>query len=130
MQITVPPHSLHRYYISRHNITYGFRRNLLGLKWPALILDAAIAVLCLVMLWWRLPFNLADPMTQKLLFVVVFTFLHAAYVIVFVNEAGVVEAARTYARQLLLSTKTLATGASVKAAEQPKKKSTARSAAS
>jgi hypothetical protein len=55
--------------------------------------------------------------------VVVITLLHAAYILLFVNEAGVVEAARTYGRQLLLCTETLATGAPVKAAPKPKKKS-------
>jgi hypothetical protein len=112
------------------NVTYGFRRNLLGLKWPALALNAAIVIFCLVMLRWRFPFNTADPLTQKLLAVVVITFLHAAYILLFVNEAGVVEAARTYGRQLLLCTETLATGAPVKVAQKSKKKSTARSASS
>ena len=108
------------------NITYGFRRNLLGLKWPAVILDAAIVLFCLVMLWSRLPFNIVDPTIQKLLSVVVITFLHAAYMLFIVKEAGVVEAARTYGRQLLLCTETLANGAQVKAAPKLKNKSTAR----
>jgi len=29
------------------NVTYGFRRNLLGLKWPALVLNITIVVFCL-----------------------------------------------------------------------------------
>jgi hypothetical protein len=110
------------------NVTYGFRRNLLGLKSPALALDAAIVAFCLVMLWWHFAFNTADPLIQKLLSVVVITLLHAAYILLFVNEAGVAEAARTYGRQLLLSTETLATGAPVKAAQKRKKKSTAGNA--
>jgi hypothetical protein len=104
------------------NVTYGFRRNLLGLKWPALGINAAIVVFCLVMLWLRSPLNTADPLTQKLLSVVAIAFLHATYVL-FVNEAGVIEAARTFARQLLLCTETLATGAPVRAARKPAKKS-------
>jgi hypothetical protein len=108
------------------NVTYGFRRNLLGLKWPALALNAAIVVSCLITLALRFPLNLADPFAQKLLSVVVIAFLHATYFLLFVNEAGVVEAARTYGRQLLLCTETLTAGAQVKAAPKPKNKSTAR----
>jgi hypothetical protein len=89
------------------NITYGFRRNLLGLKWPALGLNAGIVILCLVMLWMRSPMNIADPLTQKLMSVLAIAFLHATYFVLFVNESSVAEAARTYARQLLLCTETL-----------------------
>jgi hypothetical protein len=103
------------------NVTYGFRRNLLGLKWPALALSAAIVVICIVMLWLRFPFDMADAPTQKLLAVVIIALLQAAYFLLFVNEAGVVQAARTYGRQLLLCTETLATGTSVKAARKAKK---------
>jgi hypothetical protein len=104
------------------NVTYGFRRNLLGLKWPALGINAAIVVFCLVMLWLLSPLNTADPLTQKLLSVVAIAFLHATYFVLFVNDAGVIEAARTYARQLLLCTETLATGAPVRVARKPAKR--------
>jgi hypothetical protein len=40
----------------------------------------------------------------KPLAVVVIAVLHAIYMVLFVTEAGVFEAARTYARQLLLCT--------------------------
>ena len=43
----------------------------------------------------RLPLDTAEPPTQKLLSVLVIAFLHAAYMLLFVNKAGVVEAART-----------------------------------
>src|SRR6266540_2761724 len=89
------------------NITYGFRRNLFGLKWPALILNAAIVVLCLVLLWYRLPFDMKRALTPELLSVLVIAFLHAAYLTLFVTESGVSEAARQYARQLILSCETL-----------------------
>jgi hypothetical protein len=89
------------------NITYGFRRNLLGLKWPALILNAVIVALCLLLIWYRLPFDSGDVLTQKFLSVLVIAFLHATYLALFVTEEGVVEASRQYARQLLLSCETL-----------------------
>jgi hypothetical protein len=94
------------------NITYGFRRNLYGLKWPALILNAAIVALCLVLLSYRLPFDLNRPLTAELLSVLVIAFLHAAYLTLFVTETGVKEASRQYARQLILSCEVLQTSAS------------------
>jgi hypothetical protein len=100
------------------NVTYGFRRNLLGLKWPALGINVAIVVFCVVMLWLRCPLNTADPLTQKLLAVVAIAFMHAAYFVLLVNEAGAVQAARTYARQLLLCTGTLATVATSRPAKK------------
>jgi hypothetical protein len=90
------------------NITYGFRRNLLGLKQPALCLNIAIVVFCLIMLWLRWPLDMANPLVQGLLSVVMIALLHATYFLVVVNQAGAVEAARTYGRQLLLSTEMLA----------------------
>lgn len=84
------------------NISYGFRRNLLGLKIPGFLLNAAIVVACLALFWYRWPIDLANGFDGKLLAVVVIAVLHAIYLAVFVTEAGVFEAARTYARQLLL----------------------------
>jgi hypothetical protein len=77
------------------NVTYGFHRNLLGLKRPALALDAAILLFCLIMLWLRFPLKVADAPTQKLLFVVAIALLHGVYMLLFVNETGVVEAGST-----------------------------------
>jgi hypothetical protein len=112
------------------NVTYGFRRNLLGLKWPALGINVAIVAFCLVLLWLHSPLNTADPLIQKLLSVVAIAFLHATYFILFVNEAGVVEAAQTYARQLLLCTETLATGRSDEPSGRAKRASVRRTSSS
>jgi hypothetical protein len=86
------------------NIGYGFRRNLLGLKLPGLLLNALILTACLAIFWHRWPIDLSRPFDAKLLAVVVIAVLHATYLALFVTEAAVVEAARTYARQLLLCT--------------------------
>lgn len=85
------------------NVSYGFRRNLLGLKLPGFILNAVIVFICLAIFWRRWPVDLSDGFDAKLLAVVVIALLHAAYLALFVTEEGVFEAARTYARQLLLS---------------------------
>jgi len=86
------------------NISYGFRRNLLGLKLPGFLLNAVIVAICLAIFWRRWPVDLSNTFDAKLLAVVVIAVLHAIYLALFVTEAGVFEAARTYARQLLLCT--------------------------
>lgn len=90
------------------NITYGFRRNLLGLKWLALALDVAIVAAGAAWLAMSLPVDVTNPFSQKVLSVAVFAVLHALYLTLFVNESGVVEAAKQYARQLLLCAEVLA----------------------
>lgn len=79
------------------NITYGYRRNLFALKWPALILNVLIVISSVTYLWLQ-----AGPL--DLLPVFVIAFLHAAYLAIFSTRSAVEEASRIYARQLLLST--------------------------
>ncbi|MDB5620423.1 hypothetical protein [Tardiphaga sp.] len=86
------------------NVSYGFRRNLLGLKTPGFLLNAIIVIVCLAIFWRRWPVDLSNGFDGKLLAVIVIAVLHAAYLAFFVTEEGVFEAARIYARQLLLST--------------------------
>ena len=82
------------------NITYGYRRNLFALKWPALALNATIVIGCVIAYWYELPQKYLIGITP----VFVIAFLHAAYLAIFSSESAAREAARTYARQLLLST--------------------------
>jgi hypothetical protein len=82
------------------NVTYGYRRNLFALKWPALVLNAAIVIGCAVAYSYGLPQKYQADVTP----VFVIAFLHALYLAFFSSENAVREAARTYARQLLLST--------------------------
>lgn len=86
------------------NVDYGFRRNLLGLKRPGLLLNALIVMVCIAILRHRWPLDLSNGFDAKVVMVVVVAVIHAAYLGLFVTEAGVFEAARSYARQLLLST--------------------------
>lgn len=78
------------------NITYGYRRNLFALKWPALILNVLIVIGSAAYLWLQ-----QGPL--DLLPVFVIAFLHAAYLTIFSTPSAVEEASRIYARQLLLS---------------------------
>lgn len=89
------------------NINYGFHRNLLGLRMPGLYLNAVIVIFCGVMLYLRFPIDLTRRFDQALITVIGVAVLHALYLAFFVNEQGVFQAARLYARQLLLSIETL-----------------------
>jgi hypothetical protein len=88
------------------NITYGYRRNLLGLKWPALGLNAAMVLLCLFILYRKGTIDTDDDVTIRLLIVLAFAVIHAIYMVFAVGKQSVIDAARTYARQLLLSCET------------------------
>jgi hypothetical protein len=97
------------------NITYGYRRNLFALKWPALALNLLIVVGSLAAYWFELP----QKYDLNLIPVYVIAFLHAAYLAFFSSEDAVREASRTYARQLLLSTESPHIAAA-KAAARPR----------
>jgi hypothetical protein len=98
----------HRFNILfEENITYGFRRNLWGLKKPALVVDAMVAIITACLLAWALPHEWTHPMVQRLLVVLVIAVIHAFYIVTTATERGVVQAGRQYARQLILSTEDL-----------------------
>ena len=88
-------------------VTYGFRRNLLGLKWPALALNAIVVLACIVALWFRLPFSADDHVSIRLAYVLIAAACHALYFTLAVDEKGAMQAADQYGRQLLLGCETL-----------------------
>lgn len=88
------------------NITYGFRRNLFGLKWPALSLNSIIILLCVLMLYRKGVIDFNDDLALRLLIVLAFAIIHAIYMAFGVTKQSVVDASRTYARQLILSCET------------------------
>ena len=90
-------------------VTYGFRRNLLGLKWPGLGLNALVVLVCIVALWFRLPFSADDDVSIRLVYVLIVAAGHALYFLLAVNEKAAMEAADQYGRQLLLGYETLMT---------------------
>jgi hypothetical protein len=89
------------------NISYGFRRNLLGLRLPGFILNAAIVLICVGTLWYRGPADLNNYFSGALIAVIVVSAIHASYLALAVTEGSVFEAARLYARQLILSVEKL-----------------------
>jgi hypothetical protein len=85
------------------NVTYGFRRNLFALKWPALGLNVLVVLLCLGLLWRWAPINPEDDLTGRVIVILVIAAIHAAYIALVVSKQGLIDASRTYARQLILS---------------------------
>ena len=90
------------------NITYGFRRNLLGLRTPALVCNLFVAVVCAAILYFKPPYFVGLPhVDEKMVAVLSAVVLHSAYMLFAVKDAGVREASRAYGRQLILSCETL-----------------------
>ncbi len=88
------------------NMTYGARRNLLGLKWYALTLNASVVLICVLLLAVHVPVPIEGSVPVRVAIVLILAALHAFYLLMFVNREGVFAAARQYARQLLLSVET------------------------
>jgi hypothetical protein len=106
------------------NVMYGFRRNLLGLRWPAAILNLIICVFCVALLWpvtW--PLNMNDDLTVRVVIVLVVALIHGLYLVFGVTWRAAEEAANTYGRQLLISTEAFLVDATPP--RQPRTKKTA-----
>lgn len=104
------------------NVTYGFRRNLFGLKWPALVLNLVLLLICGFLLYRRMPIDTDDDTTMRLVVVVVLAVVHSLYMGFGVSKKSVIDASRIYARQLILSCETMINKAnSAAAAAKPKK---------
>lgn len=84
------------------NVTYGFRRNLLGVKALALWLNAIVVMICLFILW-RLSWDIEIPLGNRALVVLIVAAAHAAYMLAAVNRNAVRDASRAYGRELILS---------------------------
>lgn len=82
---------------------------MLGLKPPALVLNAIVVLACVVALWFCLPFSGDDHVSISLIYVLIAAGCHALYFTLAVSEKGAMEAADQYGRQLLLGCATLMT---------------------
>ncbi len=91
-------------------VTYGFRRNLLGIKLPALVLNVLIVLICAGLVGYRWPVNSGDELTARIIVVLVVAAVHALYFLCVVKRDAVKTAAKTYARQLILSCETFLAG--------------------
>jgi hypothetical protein len=88
------------------NVSYGYRRNLFSLKWPALGLNFVVVIVCIWALAGGGPFADLGALKSRIMVVFAVAAIHAAYIGLAVNQRGVGEAARAYARQLILSCET------------------------
>ena len=92
------------------NVTYGFRRNLLGLKVVALLCNTTVAAFSGAILQFRPPYFAALPdIDEKLVAVLAADLLHSLYLLLAVSAAGVREASRAYGRELIVSCEALMT---------------------
>lgn len=87
------------------NITYGFRRNLYGIKWPALALNLLVLIACGVLLYLN---KFSAGTIGQVEMVGAFAAVHALYFFLVVTRQSAVAASNQYARQLILSSETLA----------------------
>ena len=81
---------------------YGFRRNLFGVKWLALALNLAVVGICLPLLWWD-NWSWEAELGKRMIVVLAIAAVHATYILFAVRENTVWDAARVYARELILS---------------------------
>jgi len=84
------------------NITYGFRRNLYGLRWPCLLVNGLVVAICAYLLS---PYGSWIGETTRLEIFAVLTIaaMHAVYLLFFVTRTSVDQASDQYARQLIHS---------------------------
>ncbi|TCR76745.1 hypothetical protein [Rhizobium sp. BK376] len=80
------------------NISYGFRRNLYGLKYAGLVLNAFVVSGVLWLIYRAEGENLPQYGT-----VLVVALVHAIYFLAGVTRKSVIDAGETYGRQLVLS---------------------------
>jgi hypothetical protein len=85
------------------NVTYGFRRNLYGLRLLGLAVNAVVVIMCAIYLhrgaWWGVDISVGNGVV----FVLAVAVIHALYLLFFTTRADVIEAARKYGRQLILA---------------------------
>lgn len=84
------------------NVTYGFRRNLLGVKWLALALNLLVVCVCVGLLW-RASWAFESEQGKRTSVVLLVAASHAAYMLFAVRRSVVWEAAKAYGRELILS---------------------------
>jgi hypothetical protein len=95
-------------------VSYGFRRNLLGVRWPALALNVIVVLICAGLLRYGWPIDASDGMTPRSIVVLLVAAAHAIFFLFVVTPAYVKAAAKTYARQLILSCETFLSGTKAK----------------
>lgn len=92
--------------------SYGFRRNLLGLKPVALILNFLVLLSCLIAMMVDLPLDLpALDSSGRLVTAIIAVVFHSAFMTFFVTKDFVRQASQSYGIQLILCCESLMTAA-------------------
>lgn len=108
--------------VYEENMTYGFRRNLLGMKWLGLGLNSLVLLISASTFYIPLPsLFLPARAAGTIVSVSVFAALHSLYLMLVVTEQSVMDSSRQYARQLLLSCDALAEPTVAKQKSRPRK---------
>ncbi|WP_204354316.1 hypothetical protein [Pseudomonas putida] len=107
------------------NVTYGFRRNLLGVKHFALLLNVLVVAICILMLW-HMSWDIEAPLGSKTTLVLIVAVAHAAYMIFAVNRNAVFDASRAYGRELILSCESFLAQSKTPARKTPARKSVSK----
>lgn len=89
------------------NMTYGFWRNLLGLRPLGIGLNMLVVALCVAGLYREAIPGIELDLKKWAYAIGTIAVLHTLCLLIFVNKKGVYEAARQYGRQLILSCETL-----------------------
>lgn len=84
------------------NVTYGFRRNLLGVKLVALSLNVIVVAACALILW-RMSWDTSGAQGNRTAVVLILAAAHAAYMLIAVSRTAVWDASQAYGRELILS---------------------------
>jgi hypothetical protein len=103
------------------NVSYGFNRNLRGLKWIALVLNAFVVLICAALLLHLGVLDAKAELTARILVVLIVAAIHAVYVIFAVTKNGVKQAAGKYGRELILSCEMFSRSATTLALRAPRK---------
>jgi hypothetical protein len=109
-------------------VTYGFRRNLLGLKYLSLSLNFIVLISCALVLYVHPPYFMSlSDVDAKLWVVVIAAILHSLYMGFGVNNAAVIEASQVYGRQLVISCEAFIAGNQPSARQSTRRPAKAKS---
>ena len=103
------------------NVTYGFRRNLFGLKRIGLGINAIVVVAC-VSLLWRADWNVGGSSGKRAAVVLLIAIIHAVYMALAVRRGAVWDSARAYGRELILSCEAFLVSSGAATKRAPRKK--------
>lgn len=89
------------------NVTYGFRRNSLGLKPLAILIDSIVLIVCFFVILTDIDLIVNPAIFEMPYITIFFAITHILYYMLFVTRRSVIQASDQYGRQLVLSIESL-----------------------